>query len=79
VWPSRPEGGPRARDRRAGMTVTGASGQRRLNAAVTELRQGRTALARLLEQVDLGTAQGFSEAPASRRAKKAADARWRAA
>ena len=64
---------------RDGLTVTGAAGQRRLNACVTELRQGRTALARLLEAVDLGTAQGFSEAPASRRAKKAADARWRAA
>lgn len=64
---------------RDGLTVTGAAGQRRLNACVTELRQGRTALARLLETVDLGTGEGFSEAPASRRAKKAAEARWRAA
>ena len=36
-----------------GLTVRGAAGQWRLNAAVTELRQGRLALARLLEQVCL--------------------------
>ena len=36
-----------------GVTVRGAAGQWRLNASVTELRQGRLALARLLDQVCL--------------------------
>jgi hypothetical protein len=35
-----------------GITVRGASGQWRLNAAATELRQGRLALAKLLFHVD---------------------------
>ena len=64
--------------KRDGMTVSGAAGQRRLNAAVTELRQGRVALARLLEAVDLGPAEGYSETPGSRRGRKAADGRWQA-
>ncbi len=65
--------------KRDGVVAKGASGQRRINSAAVELRQGRTALARLLEQIDLGAEHGFSEAPSSRRAKKAADTRWRAA
>jgi P27 family predicted phage terminase small subunit len=36
-----------------GITVRGAAGQWRLNAAATELRQGRLALARLLAEVCL--------------------------
>ena len=40
-----------------GLTVRGASGQWRLNAAATELRQGRLALAKLLEQVCLDRVQ----------------------
>jgi len=36
-----------------GLIVRGASGQWRLNAGATELRQGRLALAKLLEQVCL--------------------------
>jgi len=63
--------------KRDGLTVAGARGQPRLNAAVGELRQGRLALGRLLAAVDLGTGQGFSETPASRRGKRAAEARWR--
>ena len=39
--------------RRDGVTIRGASGRWRLNAAATELRQGRLALAKLLEQVCL--------------------------
>ena len=39
--------------KRDGVTIRGASGQWRLNAAATELRQGRLALAKLLEQVCL--------------------------
>jgi phage terminase small subunit len=62
--------------KRDGVTVAGARGQRRLNAAVPELRQGRAALARLLEALDLGPGEGFSEAPTSRRARRAAEGRW---
>jgi hypothetical protein len=40
-----------------GFTVRGAAGQWHLNAAATELRQGRLALARLLEQVCLDRVQ----------------------
>lgn len=37
--------------KRDGVMIVGAAGQRRLNAAVTELRQGRVALARLLGEL----------------------------
>jgi hypothetical protein len=40
-----------------GLTVRGAAGQSRLNAAATELRQGRLALAKLLDQVCLDRVQ----------------------
>ena len=40
-----------------GLTVRGASGQWRLNAAATELRQGRLALAKLLGEVCLDRVQ----------------------
>jgi hypothetical protein len=43
--------------REDGLTVRGAAGQWRLNAAATELPQGRLALARLLEQVCLDRVQ----------------------
>lgn len=65
-----------------GLVVTGSAGQPRLSAAVTEARQGRLALARLLGDLAIPTADGESvERPmtaASKRAQKAADARWRA-
>ena len=40
-----------------GLTVRGAAGQSRLNAAATELRQGRLALAKLLDQACLERVQ----------------------
>ena len=43
--------------REAGLTIRGAAGQWRMNAAATELRQGRLALAKLLGQVRLDRAQ----------------------
>jgi len=62
--------------RRDGTMVRGAAGQRRLNAAVTEVRQARVALARLLGELDLSDAASGSQTAASRRARKAADTRW---
>ena len=56
-----------------GVIVTGAAGQSRLNAAVTELRQSRLALAKLLGELGLPTED--DERPmtaAQRRAQKAA-------
>jgi uncharacterized protein with von Willebrand factor type A (vWA) domain len=44
-----------------GLTVRGASGQWRLNAAATELRQGRLALAKLLWEVCLDRVQRPAE------------------
>ena len=67
--------------RRDGLMIEGASGQRRLNAAVSELRQGQLALARLLGEMALPAADGSAGATAtSRKAQKAANARsgaWR--
>jgi hypothetical protein len=64
--------------RRDGYMIEGASGQRRLNAAVTELRQGRLALARLLGQLALPAedADAKGATATSRKAQKAARARW---
>ena len=56
--------------------IEGAAGQKRLNAAVTELRQGRIALGRLLGQIDMPNEQRRSMTESSRRASKAANARW---
>ena len=61
--------------KRDGTMVRGASGQRRLNGAVPEIRQGRIALARLLGEVDLAGEQAPGTA-ASRRGRRAADVRW---
>jgi hypothetical protein len=63
---------------RDGVTVEGAAGQSRLNAAVTELRQARLALARLLGQVDLPDEERRPVTDASRRAQRAANTRWAA-
>ena len=63
--------------KRDGAMVKGASGQRRLNGAVTEARQGRIALARLLGDLDLPSEQTPRTA-SSQRARKAAETRWAA-
>lgn len=63
---------------RDGVIVEGAAGQRRLNGAVTELRQARLALGRLLGQVDLPDEQRRPVTEASRRAQRAANVRWAA-
>jgi hypothetical protein len=63
---------------RDGVMVEGAAGQRRLNAAVTELRQARLALGRLLGQVDLPGERRRPLTEASRRAQRAAHVRWAA-
>lgn len=59
-----------------GVMIDGAAGQRRLNAAVTELRQGRIALARLLGELDVPSDEGKPVSAASQRASRAAAARW---
>lgn len=59
-----------------GMIVEGSQGQRRLNAAVTELRQGRVALERLLASLALPNEEGKILTAAQKRAQAAAEARW---
>lgn len=60
-----------------GVMVAGAAGQRRLNAAVTELRNARLALARLLGELALPADEDApAETAAQRRARKAAMTRW---
>ena len=61
--------------KRDGAVIRGASGQRRLNGAVTEARQGRVALARLLGELDLAGEQ-VPQTASSQRARRAADSRW---
>jgi len=61
---------------RDGLVVPGSNRQPRLNAAVTEVRQGRLALGKLLGQLSLPDEEARPMSDASRRAKKAADARW---
>lgn len=60
-----------------GVVVAGASGQRRLNGTVTELRQSRLALARLLGELGLPDEIAQPETAATRRARRAAESRWR--
>jgi uncharacterized protein with von Willebrand factor type A (vWA) domain len=62
--------------RRDGVVVEGSQGQPRLNAAVTELRQGRLAVARLLGDLDLSAGDEQPRTAASLRAQRAAQARW---
>jgi P27 family predicted phage terminase small subunit len=59
-----------------GVMVAGAQGQTRLNAAVTECRQARLAVARLLGELDLSDPDAEPRTARSRRARRAADARW---
>jgi hypothetical protein len=63
--------------KRDGLMIEGAAGQPRLNAAQTELRQGRLALARMLGQLALPAEEGAAGTTAnSRRAQRAANVRW---
>jgi hypothetical protein len=61
-----------------GMMVVGSVGQRRLHPAVTEARNGRLALGKLLAQLSLPEGAQPIRSEASTRAQRAADARWRA-
>ncbi len=65
---------------RDGLTITGSRGQPRLNAAVTEVRQGRIALQKLLAALALPSSSDdvVSLATArSNQARRAAVARWK--
>lgn len=60
-----------------GLMVPGSTGQMKLTPAVSEARQGRLAVGRLLAQLALPAEEG--EVPmteASKRAKHASDVRW---
>ncbi len=60
-----------------GVRVLGSSGQPRLNAVATELRQGHVALGKLLEALALpGDEGGGALTAQQKRAQAAADARW---
>ena len=59
-----------------GLIVAGSSGQPRLNAAVTEVRQGRLALGKLLGQLALPDEDDRPMTASGSQARKAADARW---
>lgn len=61
-----------------GLVVIGSAGQTRLSAVVTELRQARLAASRLLDALALPLDGADTAAtPASKRAQRAAQARWR--
>lgn len=61
-----------------GMVTTGSTGQPVLNAAVSECRNGRLAIHRLLGAIELPVEDGAkAETVASSRARHAAQARWR--
>lgn len=61
----------------SGLTTVGSTGQERLNAAVTELRQARLAVARLLGMIDLpAEGQMAARSEPERRARAAANGRW---
>jgi hypothetical protein len=62
--------------KRDGMTVLGSAGQSRLNPAVTELRQARLALARLLGELSLPDEEDKRRSAASRRGQRAVRSRW---
>ncbi len=59
-----------------GLVVPGSQGQPRLNAAATELRQSRIALAKLLGELALPGDDGHAMTGAQRRAQAAARARY---
>jgi hypothetical protein len=63
---------------RDGATVLGSAGQARLHPAISELRQGRLAVGKLLAQLHLvdEPETGMGRSPRSRRASHAANTRW---
>ena len=61
---------------RDGVIVEGSNGQPRLAQAVTEARQGRLALAKLLDAMRLPAEDEAPRSGASARAQRAANARW---
>lgn len=61
-----------------GMMVAGSVGQRRLHPAVTEARNGRIALAKLLATLRLPEDTGQLRSEASTTAQRAAEVRWQA-
>ena len=63
--------------KRDGATVTGSIGQRKLNPAMAELRQGRLALSRLLGELSLpDEASEKGQTAAGQRGLRAAKVRW---
>ena len=58
---------------RDGLTVVGSQGQPRMNPMITELRQSRLALAKLLESIALPTAD---DRPVSRSQQRRSQQRW---
>jgi phage terminase small subunit len=62
--------------KRDGAMITGAAGQRRLNGAVTEARQGRIALTRLLGELRVPDEAEEPRTAASKRGAHAAKVRW---
>jgi hypothetical protein len=60
-----------------GVTATGSRGQPVLNPALAEVRQGRLALSKLLASLALPDLDGKPRSEASRRAQRAAGARWK--
>jgi hypothetical protein len=61
-----------------GVVAIGSKGQPRLSSLVTEVRQGRLALTRLLGELDLTDANAEPRTARSRRAQHAATSRWHA-
>lgn len=59
-----------------GLIVTGSQGQPRLSGVVSELRQGRLAVSKLLAELRLPDADGRVMTPAQTRAQKASQIRW---
>lgn len=63
---------------RDGVSVAGSAGQPRLNPLVTEIRQARLALNRLLGSVSIPDAEAEPRTASSLRAQNAANKRWAA-
>jgi len=62
---------------RDGMISTGSTGQQRLSQVVAELRQSRLAASQLLDALALPLDDsGVAASPATKRARRAAEARW---
>lgn len=61
---------------RDGVMVPGSRNQRRLHPAITEARQGRLALGRLLGELEIPDAEERPKSAATHRATKAATTRW---